>query len=61
MTARVIRRRVDLSTGETIEREDTGETKEIAEGDYLRAMSIAVTGMSLDALCEEIKKRRAEA
>ena len=55
MTAEIIRHRVSLKTGKTISRETIGET-EIADGEYLKAMSIAVTGMRLDELCEKIKE-----
>lgn len=55
MTAEIIRHRVSLKTGKTISRERIGET-EIADGEYLKAMSIAVTGMRLDELCERIKE-----
>ena len=57
MTATIIRCRVNLKTGETVSREAVGK-KEIDETDWLKAMSIVATGMSLDRLCDEIEKRK---
>ena len=52
MTCDIIRLTVSLKTGETIARGKVGE-KDIAEDDYLRAMSRAVTGMDIDTLAEK--------
>ena len=59
MTATIIRRRVDLKTGETVSREAVGE-KEIDERDFMEVFSICATGMRLDRLCDAIERIRKE-
>ena len=56
MTAKIVRRVVDLSTGETISREEAGE-REIAEKDYLEGMAAVMCGMKFDTLAEMVGEK----
>lgn len=54
MICDIVRYTVELQTGETVSRETIGRA-EIAERDYMRAISRIVTGMSMDDLASYIE------